>query len=534
MATRGLGGKIMRAADIGQLLGGILDGDEVRTDPALCRLYSSDVYSAGETALAVVSPRSVERLAAAVRALTRAGVAIAPRGGGMSYTGGYVPARPGMVVIDLARLDRIIDIAAEDMYVTVEAGVTWKQLYRALQPLGLRTPFFGTFSGARATVGGGLSNGALFLGTARHGTAADALLGLEVVLADGSILCTGQRAFAAAERPFYRTCGPDLSGLFAHDAGTLGIKARATLKLMRAPAHEAYGSFVFGDMAAAARALSEVARTGAAEEAYVFDPETTRRNLRSEGVVDDAGKLLRVVARETGLLRGLRAGAKLVAAGRDFLPAEAYSLHVVAAGRSTSAVEADLAACRAACEAEGGREIPDSIPRAVRANLFPEPDGVLGAEGDRWAALNAKVAHSQAAALMADSAALLAPHRARMQEQGVWMSHLLIAIDTHAFSFEPVFHWFDEWLPLHGHLPAPATLARLRRPEPQPGATALVHELRGELVKLFARHGAASNQLGKTYPYLSVLRPEPAALLGAVKAAVDPTGLVNPGGLGFG
>lgn len=523
----------MHAADIGRLLGGILGADEIRTDPAVCRLYSSDVYSAGETALAVVSPRSVEAVAAAVGALTRAGIAIAPRGGGMSYTGGYLPARRDMVVMDLARLDRIVEIAADDMYVTVEAGVTWRQLYRALQPLGLRTPFFGTFSGARATVGGGLSNGALFLGTARHGTAADALLGLEVVLADGSLLRTGQLAFAAAQRPFYRTCGPDLSGLFAHDAGTLGLKVRATLKLMRAPAHEGYGSFVFEDMGQAARALSEVARTGAAEEAYVFDPETTRRNLKSEGVVDDAGKLLRVVARESGLLRGLRAGAKLVAAGRDFLPAEAFSLHVVAAGRSAEAVEADLGACRRACEGEGGREIPDSIPRAVRANLFPEPDGVLGSEGDRWAALNAKVAHSQAAGLMAASAALLEPYREPMRAEGVWMSHLLIAIDTHAFSFEPVFHWFDEWLPLHSELPSPETLARLPRPPSNPRATALVHEMRGRLVELFARHGAASNQLGKTYPYLSALRPEPAALLRAVKQAVDPEGRVNPGGLGF-
>ena len=76
----------MRAADIGQLLGGILGADEVRTEPEVCRLYSSDVYSAGETVLAVVSPRSVETVAAATGALTRAGVAIAPRGGGMSYT----------------------------------------------------------------------------------------------------------------------------------------------------------------------------------------------------------------------------------------------------------------------------------------------------------------------------------------------------------------------------------------------------------------------------------------------------------------
>ena len=85
-----------------------------------------------------------------------------------------------VVAIDTSGLDRIIKISPEDLYITVEAGVTWKQIYEALTPLGLRLPFFGTFSGARATVGGGLANGALFLGTARHGTAADCVVGLQV------------------------------------------------------------------------------------------------------------------------------------------------------------------------------------------------------------------------------------------------------------------------------------------------------------------------------------------------------------------
>ena len=85
-----------------------------------------------------------------------------------------------------------------------------------LAPLGLRLPFFGTFSGARATVGGGLSNGALFHGTGRHGTAADCALGLAVVLADGTVLQTGQAGFGG--RPFYRTYGPDLTGLMAKAA----------------------------------------------------------------------------------------------------------------------------------------------------------------------------------------------------------------------------------------------------------------------------------------------------------------------------
>jgi len=309
------------------------------------------------------------------------------------------------------------------------------------------------------------------------------------------------------------------------------VKLAATLRVMQSPAALAYGSFVFDGMAAAGRALSEVARSGAAEEAYVFDPATTRKNLQSHGLLNDAGVLLKVMRSEKGLLKGLAAGAKLVSAGRDFLPAEASSLHVVCAGRSIAAVEADLADIRRICCERDGQEIADSIPRAVRADLFPAPDGVLGANGDRWAALNAKVAHSDAERIMQAGAEIVAPYRERFAAEGVWMSHLLIAIGTHAFSFEPVFHWHDEWLPLHEHVLSEAARAKLTRPEPNPRATALVHEVRGKLVARFAELGAASNQLGKTYPYLSVLQPETATLVKDLKRAVDPTRQINPGAL---
>jgi hypothetical protein len=118
-----------------------------------------------------------------------------------------------------------------------------------------------------------------------------------------------------------------------------------------------------------------------------------------------------------------------------------------------------------------------------------------------------------------------------MQAEGVWMSHLLIAIGQQAFSFEPVFHWHDEWLPLHERMPAAATLAKIPRPVSRPGATALVAQMRAELVELFAQLGAASNQLGKTYPYHRALHPQTAALVSVLKHHFDPQGLLNPDAL---
>lgn len=495
--------------------------------------YSGDVYSMGVTAAAVLRPKDRQTCAAMVAAAHRAGHAVIPRGGGLSYTGGYRPLTEKSVILDTSRLNRILELNPEDMYITVEAGVTWKQIHDALTPLGLRLPFFGTFSGAQATVGGGLSNGALFFGTARYGTAADHVLGLAVVLADGRELRTGQRAFALAAKPFYRTCGPDFTGLMTHDSGSFGVKVEATFRLIQAPAFTGHVSFVFDGMSAAGAAMSAVARSGAAEEAYVFDPESTRKNLTSKGLLNDVSVLFKVVRGERSLFKGFRAGMKLALAGRSFLPDAAFSLHMTCAARSNAALEADLAACRSACLAHGGKPIPDSIPRAVRASLFPAPDAVLGPEGDRWAALNAKVAHSDAQRIMAAAEALLAPYQQRMKDSGVWMSHLLIAIGQTAFSFEPVFHWHDDWLPLHARTLSSETRARLVEPAANPAARALVDELRQKLVALFAEFGAASNQLGKTYPYLEVLRPESAELAVAVKRALDPQGLMNPGALGL-
>ena len=76
----------------------------------------------------------------------------------MSYTGGYTPSTKRSVIVDTSFLNQILEINPEDMYITVEAGCTWKEIYQALKPMGMRLPFFGTNSGAMATVGGGLSN----------------------------------------------------------------------------------------------------------------------------------------------------------------------------------------------------------------------------------------------------------------------------------------------------------------------------------------------------------------------------------------
>jgi D-lactate dehydrogenase (cytochrome) len=500
-------------------------------DLAERRFYSTDLYSQGEICAAAVRPQDSAALARAVGLATGAGYAVVPRGGGLTYVGGYTPTRAKTITIDVAGLNRIVEISAADMFITVEAGVTWKQIYDALKPLGLRLPFFGTFSGAQATVGGGLSNGALFLGTARYGSAAEIVLGLEVALADGALVRTGQAGVVGA-KPFFRAYGPDLTGLFVHDAGALGVKTQATLRMIRAPGETGYLSFGFESANAAIAAACEIARSELAEEANIMDPAKTRLALGGGSVSSDVAVLAAVSREAGGGVKGLVAAAEVARAGKHFAD-DVHSLNLVCAARSRSALEADMVEAERISFGFGGRRLPDSIPRANRANLFPPLNGVLGPQGERWVALNAKVAHSDAQALYDAAEAVLARRAREMEKAGVRVSRLLTMMSNHAFSYEPVFTWLDAWLPQHRRAPEPRHLARFSEPAANPVALALVDSLRAELVELFARFGAASNQIGKTYRYLSSLHPETRALVRSLKTIVDPHGLMNPGALGL-
>lgn len=510
----------------------ILGAEAVIDDDASLQLYSSDVYSRGHKAALVIAPVDRQLVPVAIKTIADAGYAVYPRGGGMSYTGGFIPEREKSVVVDTSRMTRIVDISGDDMTITVEAGVTWAQIYEALKPRGLRLPFFGTFSGAKATVGGGMSNGALFMGTARYGTAAEIVQGLEIATTEGRTIRTGQAAFRNG-KPFMRSFGPDLTGLFIHDAGTLGIKTLITMRMIRTPKAYGYASFVFADAEQTAGAMSAIARSGRTEEVYVFDPEASRRALDTSNLASDIKRLKNVVSAQGGLLKGLKEGAKLVGAGRKFVADDVFSLHLVCAADTQAAIDDDLAACRAMVNEFGGGEIANSMPKTARANPFEPVNGVLGSHGDRWAALNAKVRHSDATELIAATDKILAKHAEAMRANKVSVTRLFISISNHIFSFEPVLRWYDEWLPIHRTAPEPSHLATLTEPATDLAARKLVATIRAEIVELFADSGAASNQIGKTYRYFTSLDPDTAALLLDLKRSLDPQGLMNPGALEF-
>ena len=248
-----------------------VDQGQVITDDLEREFFAQDVFTNDLAAGVVVAPASTQELAAVVRAATRAGHAVIARGGGMSYTSGYVPVEENSVVIDTARLSGVLELNREDMYVTVGAGTTWKALYEALDGTGLTTPYRGTLSGLYATVGGGMSQNSIFWGSGHHGTAADSVISMDVVLADGSVLRTGAASQVNAT-PFFRHFGPDLTGLFTCDCGALGVKATVTLRLVPVMTGHAFGSFAFETHGGMAPAMSEIARRGLARRVFRLRP----------------------------------------------------------------------------------------------------------------------------------------------------------------------------------------------------------------------------------------------------------------------
>lgn len=514
----------LAAPDALEALAAAVPAATLSTEAAALDLVAHDVYARGLTPLALFRPTSVEQLAAGIGAATRAGLAIVPRGGGMSYTGGYLCPHERCILIDTAALDRVVAINQADMTVTVEAGCSWAKLREALHPLGLRALAWGTLSGIRATVGGGMSQNGVFWGASR-GTVAEGAIAFDVVLADGSIVPTGSG--------FFRPYGPDLTGLFAADCGALGVKARTTLKLVHEGPAFAHGSFAFDDHRALFAAMSGVAREGLASECFGFDPYLQAQRMKRESLTSDARSLLTMMKAQGSAWKAIKEGASVIAAGRSFLDGVPFSLHMIAEGRQQAAVDGDMDASGRIVAEAGGRAIDNTIPKILRANPFPPVNSMVGPDGERWVPVHGFLPHSRLVEAWEAIQALYAAHEGAMTALGVNAGAMLAAVNAQCCLIEPVFFWPEALNPLHRHAVEPAHLAKLKGFAANPEASALVHELRAGIVRLFHERGAAHLQVARTYPLESSHDPVAWALLRAVKAAVDPAGLMNPGALGL-
>ncbi len=500
-------------------------GAEVLSGADDLEFYAHDIYSRGADLSAVVRPADKHQLAAAIKAATDAGHAVVPRGGGMSYTGGYTAGTPGAVLFDLAGMDQIIEVNETDMTVTVEAGCTWAKLRENLEPLGLRTPMWGTLSGLKASIGGGMSQNGIFWGTGRYGTAVQGCLALEVALADGSLLSVG--------KGFTRPYGPDLVGVFLSDTGALGIKATVTLRLIREADAHGYASFAFDDHASWLTAASEIERRGIATECFGFDPFLNAIRMKRDSLAGDAKQLVGMMKKQGSVLKALKEGVKVVAAGRDFLKDANFSLHVLAEGRIQAAADADVAIAREIVTANGGREIENTIPKIIRANPFGPLNSILGPDGERWAPVHGLVSHSKANACFQAFLDLFARHQDEMNAHGMHYGALVANVGNSGMIIEPCLYWPDARNPLIEDTIEDAHLGKLPVLAANSDAWALCQKMRKAIADVFFEHDAAHFQIGRTYRYRDSLAPAADDLLVTIKRHLDPRGLMNPGSLGL-
>jgi glycolate oxidase len=265
-----------RAKLLGQLKKN-LSGGEIALDPRVLAQYAGDKWFATHLPDAVALPRGTKSVSAILRFANRHGIPVTPRGAGYGYVGGCVPLRGG-IVLSLERMSRIKEINAADFVAVVEAGVVTATLQDAVEKRGLFYPP-DPASRAESFIGGNIATNAGGPRCLKYGVTRDYVLGLEVVLADGTVLRLGGRTHK-------NKTGFELHRLFVGSEGLLGVVTEATLKLLPLPPYRACLATGFASMRAAVRALHAILGAGflpaALELADSFTLAAAYQRTRSE------------------------------------------------------------------------------------------------------------------------------------------------------------------------------------------------------------------------------------------------------------
>jgi len=255
----------------------LLPPGEIQLDRTVREQNAGDKWFASQIPDAVAFPRTTQSVSTLLKFASRHRIPVTPRGAGFGYVGGCVPLRSG-IVLSLMRMNRIKEIHPGDFVAVVQPGVLTATLQDAVERRGLFYPP-DPASRADCSIGGNIATNAGGPRCLKYGVTRDYVLGLEVVLADGSIARLGGRTHK-------NKTGFDLARLMTGSEGLLGVVTEATLKLLPLPPYRACLAAGFSTTRDAARAVREILAAGflpcALEIADEFTLAAARKRTKSE------------------------------------------------------------------------------------------------------------------------------------------------------------------------------------------------------------------------------------------------------------
>lgn len=201
--------------------------------------------------VSIVRPASTAHVSAVAAICTRHKVPMVPYGAGSSVEGNFSSPFSG-ICVDTSAMDRIVAFHPDDMDVVVQPGFNWAGLNHDIKHSGLFLPLDPS---PTALIVGMVATNCSGTNATRYGTMKDYVVGLTVVLADGSVIKT-------RNRPRKTSAGYNLNGLFAGSEGTLGIITEVTLKLVPVPANVGVATAAFPTIREAAGAAAAIVRKG--------------------------------------------------------------------------------------------------------------------------------------------------------------------------------------------------------------------------------------------------------------------------------
>ena len=472
----------------------LLGGKNFITSMRKRRLFSQDLFYEGILPIAIISPNSMSDLEKSIKICEKEDIEIFPRGGGLSYTGGYLKTKENgrpFIVFDLRKIDKIIEINEDNLTATVEAGCTWEKLFKETKKINLRPRMFGPSTGRFSTIGGSVTNNSMFFGSADTGTSADNILGLEVITSEGKIIKTGSGSITNG-KAFYRNNGPDITGLFLNDGGIMGIKTKITLILEQIPSSEKFISLSFKSSKNLINAIKDIGRSYLTSECIGIIPSSIGN---PEDVSDP-------------------------------------SLHIVIEGWTDHIAEKKIDAVKEILNSFDEANYSDPvIPKLFREKLFGFLESPLDYNGNLQIWTHGVFPFDRVKIAYEKINAIFKNNEEKIRKYSI-DSHISLAVSRNAVMVEPVMKWNGMPSMLHSLGMNNTNLSEDRKNNQNEDKTKIiVNDIRNQLEECMRELGAAHMQYGRFYSFADSTNSNSTEFIRSIKAIIDPNRLFNPGAL---